>query len=69
MIAFVQDAITKEKLSIESPQELLIINRSSFRIFLSLEIPIDFVKLRLVHYFFSINIVTVSWFIHSFNVI
>ena len=34
---------------------------------MSLEIPFDFVKPWLVHYFFGINLVTVCWFIHPFN--
>ena len=67
MIALVEDSITEEELYGEPSQKLLIIDRRTLGILLDLEIPLNFMEPRLIHYFFSIDLVTVRWFIHTFN--
>ena len=61
MVEFIEDSITEEELYSEPSQELLIIDRCPFRIFLNFEIPFDFVKPGFVCYLLSINLAAVRW--------
>ena len=67
MVTLIEDSITDEKLRSKPSQKLLIINRYPLGVFLNLEIPFDFMKPGLFHYFFGINLMTVRRFVHSLD--
>ena len=63
MVSLVQDAVAKEKLGCEPSQEFLIIDRGTFRVFLSFQISLHFVVPRLLSHQFSFEITTVCRFV------
>ena len=56
MVTLVQNTIADEELRSEPPQKLLIINKSTLRVFLRLKIPFHLMKPGFIRYLFSLNI-------------
>ena len=63
MITLVEDTITDEELHNESPQKLLIINRFTLGVLLSLKVPLHLMIPRFFCYLFSLEIAAMCMFI------
>src|ERR1051325_10882534 len=64
MIALVQDVVAEEEFGGKSSQELLIIDRCPYGVFLSLKIPLHIVEPR---FLFCIKLITVCRFVKFLN--
>ena len=67
MVTLIEDPITDEELCSEPSQKLLIINKCTLSVFLSLKIPLYLVKPGFICYLFSLNVTPMCGFIQPLN--